>query len=388
MVSFLTFWKLFSVAPLLFGEGWEEDHEKFSDSLLFIIFMHLLIIKTSSLGDVIHTLPALTDALHYYPHLQCNWVVEEAFAEIPNWHLAVKHVIPVALRRWRKQYWQTVRNGSWHQFTQTLTQQNYDKVIDAQGLLKSAFLTYKARGLRCGLDRHSAREPIAALAYQQRYHIPKNQHAVTRVRQLFAAALEYSVPNTPPDYGIIHHFQPIPKSNDKQSTLIFLHGTTWSTKHWPESYWLALAQKAIKTGFNVRVPWGNQAEYQRAQQIVSLNPKQISLIPKGRLHDIAMELAQAKAVVGVDTGLAHLAAALAVPSVTLYGATEPGRTGTYGQYQIHLQSNFPCAPCFNKKCTYRGLSTIFPACYEKLSVESVWEALCRIFECRENQKIN
>jgi len=337
--------------------------------------MHLLIIKTSSLGDVIHTLPALTDALQYYPDLQCDWVVEEAFAEIPTWHPAVKRVMPVALRRWRKHPWQTLKSGTWHQFIQTLTQQHYDKIIDAQGLLKSAFLAYKARGLRCGLNRHSAREPLAALAYQQRYSIPKNQHAVTRVRQLFATVLDYPVSDTPPDYGIIHHFQPISKPDQKWPTIIFLHGTTWPTKHWPDSYWLALAQKAVGAGFNVRLPWGNSQEYQRAQQLASLNPQKISLIPKSNLHDIAMELAQARAIVGVDTGLAHLAAALAVPSITLYGATEPGRTGTYGQHQTHLRTHFPCAPCFNKKCTYRGLSTVFPACYEDLSAEQVWNAL-------------
>ena len=117
----------------------------------------LLIIKTSSLGDVIHTLPALTDALRYYPHLQCDWVVEEAFAEIPAWHSAVRRVIPVALRRWRKQPWQTWYSGKWREFIDTLTAQPYDIVIDAQGLIKSAWLTYRARGVRCGLDRHSAR---------------------------------------------------------------------------------------------------------------------------------------------------------------------------------------------------------------------------------------
>jgi heptosyltransferase I len=343
--------------------------------------MQLLIIKTSSLGDVIHTLPALTDALQYYPDLQCDWVVEEAFAEIPAWHPAVKRVIPVALRRWRKHPWQTLKNGSWHQFIQTLRQQHYDKIIDAQGLLKSAVLTYKALGLRCGLDRHSAREPLAALAYQQRYTIPKNQHAVTRVRQLFAAVLDYPVPDTPPDYGIIHHFQAISKPNSP--TIIFLHGTTWSTKHWPDSYWLALAQKAIEAGFKVRLPWGNSQEYQRAQQIASLNPNQISLIPKSHLNDIAIELAQSRAVVGVDTGLAHLAAALAVPSITLYGATEPGRTGTYGQHQTHLQAHFSCAPCFNKRCTYRALSIVSPACYEDLSAEQVWNAFLRLMEYHE-----
>ncbi len=375
----------------------------------------LLIIKTSSLGDVIHTLPALTDALRYYPHLQCDWVVEETFAEIPAWHPAVKRVIPVALRRWRKQPWQTWYSGRWREFIDTLTAQQYNIIIDAQGLIKSAWLTYRARGVRCGLDRHSAREPLAALAYQQRYAIDKNQHAVTRVRQLFAAALDYPVPTSAPDYGIIRHFQSQPQSVTRKVShqknrpspsltsekilpiktapdlnptfsappiIIFLHSTTWLTKHWPENYWVALAQRVTAAGFAVRLPWGNEPEYQRAQRIAA-HHSNISLIPKSDLSGIAIELAQASAVVGVDTGLAHLAAALSVPSITLYGATQPARTGTYGQQQQHLSADFRCAPCLNKKCTYRQPSTVYPACYQQLSVEKVWSALLELLESRK-----
>lgn len=332
--------------------------------------MHILIIKTSSLGDVIHTLPALSDALQHDPQLQSDWLVEEAFAEIPAWHPAIKRVIPVALRRWRKQAWRTWYSGTWRKFIHTLTKQQYDKVIDAQGLIKSAFLTYQARGLRCGLDRHSAREPLAALAYQQTYAISKNQHAVTRIRQLFAAVLDYPLPDSPPDYGIVSHLNVACQS--VRSTVIFLHGTTWITKHWPDKYWIALAQRLTAAGFAVRLPWGNREEYARAQKIAATDPN-ISLIPKSNLHGIATALAQARAVVGVDTGLAHLAAALAVPSVTLYGATQPTWTGTYGPQQKHLQADFPCAPCLSKKCSRVSL-----ACYEDLSVERVWSALQEI----------
>ncbi len=333
--------------------------------------MHILVVKTSSLGDVIHTLPALTEARKHYPQLQCDWLVEEAFAEIPSWHPAVKRVIPVALRRWRKRPWQTWQSGEWHQFIQTLTSQQYDKIIDAQGLIKSAFLTYQARGFRCGLDRHSAREPLAAYAYQQRYPIAKNQHAVTRVRQLFAKVLGYPTSGYP-DYGIAQcNFQDQANAN---KPILFLHGTTWVTKHWPNTYWIALAKRVTAEGLAVRLPWGNEQEYIRAKQIAAIHPN-ISLIPKTNLYGIASALAQARAVVGVDTGLAHLAAALDVPSVTLYGATEPAFTGTYGSQQKLMQANFPCAPCLNQQCTYQGGGTITPACYEALSAKKVWKAL-------------
>ncbi|MDM8565808.1 lipopolysaccharide heptosyltransferase I [Candidatus Halobeggiatoa sp. HSG11] len=326
--------------------------------------MQILIVKTSSLGDVIHTLPAVTDAKQRYPDLQFDWVVEEAFAEIPTWHPAIRHVIPVALRRWRKQILTTYLNGTWHQFKQTLNSNKYDKIIDAQGLIKSSFLSYQASGTRCGLDYNSAREPLASVAYQKRYNIFKNQHAVTRVRQLFANVLDYKLPNTPPEYGIKNHFSQ--QLNNKQ--IVFLHGTTWLTKHWPEDNWFKLAKLVTDVGLNIKVPWGNSDEQQRALRIAAVH-KNISLIPKGSLHDLAIILAQSQAVVGVDTGLAHLAAALSIPSITLYGATQPAKTGTYGDNQQHLLANVPCSPCLNKKCSANLI------CYNDLSVKKVWEAL-------------
>lgn len=329
--------------------------------------MHVLVIKTSSLGDVIHTLPALTDASQHDPQLQCDWVVEQAFADIPSWHPAVRKVIPVALRRWRKQIWQTWSTGTWQQFKRTLTEHHYDLIIDAQGLIKSAWLTYQVRGIRCGFDRYSIREPLATLAYQRQYSIAQGHHAITRLRQLFAAILNYPLPSTPPDYGIASHFPRSPSKN-----IIFLYGTTWPSKRWPAPYWKELAQRLTNQGYTLRLPWGNDAEYRFAQQLVALHPN-IHLIPQGNLQQLAQELSQACLVVGVDTGLAHLAAALAIPSVSLYGATHPTLTGTCGKQQVHLLAQFPCAPCLKRRCIYQGETSVIPPCYELLSVEKVYE---------------
>jgi heptosyltransferase-1 len=331
--------------------------------------MQVLLIKLSSLGDIIHTLPALTDAQAHYPNLQFDWVVEEHFAEVPAWHSAVRRVIPVALRRWRHHPWRYT--AEWRNFRQQLRAESYTYVLDAQGLLKSAFLAIQSRGLRCGLDRASCREPLAAWAYQRRFAVPWLQHAVQRVRQLFAHVLEYPAPTTPPDYGIATHFK---VARATHPTLIFLHGTTWETKHWPVSHWQALARMAVDAGYHVRLPWGNTKEYERAENI-ALADSQIKLIPRTDLSGMAVELLQAKVVIGVDTGLAHLAAALHVPSITLYGATRPDWTGTYGPNQTHLQAKFVCAPCLNKHCHYHGKSDVFPACYKDLSVERVWLAV-------------
>lgn len=225
--------------------------------------MRVLLVKTSSLGDVIHTLPALTDAARAIPGIQFDWVVEEGFAEIPAWHPAVARVIPVAIRRWRKNLWQTLRNGEWRRFKQRLKEVDYDLVIDAQGLLKSAWLTrYVGKTPVAGLDRDSAREPLASRFYRRAYPVAWGQHAVERTRQLFAQALDYPLPESVGDYGLDR--EQLADADPGAPYLVFLHGTTWVTKHWPEAYWRELAERMCERGWSVRLPWGSAAERERA----------------------------------------------------------------------------------------------------------------------------
>ncbi len=334
--------------------------------------MQILIVKMSSLGDVIHTLPALSDAQAHYPEIRFDWVVEDAFCEIPSWHSAVSEVLPINLRKWRKRPFRAWRNGEWGRFRTLLREKYYEKIIDAQGLMKSAFVAYQARGTRVGLDKHSAREGWASVVYQHKIAVPSEQHAVERLRQLFAQVLFYPRPNTPPDYGLKNYT--LTTLMPSRPTLIFLHGTTWQSKHWPLSFWQGLAEQAAQTGFAVRLPWGNEVEYERAQRIAAVHAD-VSVMPASNLQGLAAELTTAVAAVGVDTGLAHLAAALNVPCLTLYGATRADLTGTYGARQARLCSQFPCAPCLQKKCTYSGTSAVFPACFAELHVQRVWEAL-------------
>ncbi|OUD15500.1 lipopolysaccharide heptosyltransferase I [Thioflexithrix psekupsensis] len=329
----------------------------------------ILLIKLSSLGDVIHTLPALSDARRIWPELQIDWVVEEAFVPVAGWHPAVRTVIPIALRRWRH-HWRDL----WREFPPFRAQlraQTYDQVIDAQGLLKSAIVAAQARGTRYGFDRHSSRESLSHWFYQQHIAVPKQAHAVERTRQLFARILGYACPTTPPDYGIAGHFE---KQHAAHPTLIFLHGTTWSSKHWPIAHWQSLAQLAVDAGYHVQVAWGSALEQARASAIMAVHPH-VSLIPRTDLAGMAQVMLQAKAVVGVDTGLSHLAAALSVPSVTVYSATAPERTGTYGTKQVHLQAAFPCSPCLRRHCYYQGKYYTSPVCARDLSVERVWMAI-------------
>ncbi len=312
--------------------------------------MRVLLIKTSSLGDVVHTLPALTDAQRAIPGIQFDWVVEEGFAEIPTWHPAVAQVIPVAIRRWRKQPLQTFRSGEWRRFKARLRETRYDLVIDAQGLLKSAWLTRCVKAPIAGLDRDSAREPLASRFYDRRYAVSRDQHALERVRQLFAQSLGYPVPETIADYGLDRNRLATP---GEPPYLLFLHGTTWPSKHWPERYWRELAERMSEFGWAIRLPWGNDDEKARAERIAN-GLASVSVLPRLNLGGIAKVVAGARACVAVDTGLGHLAAALDVPSISLYGPTLPGRVGAYGRSQVHLCASGPNAgkgdrykPCFD-----------------------------------------
>lgn len=334
--------------------------------------MRVLIVKTSSMGDVIHTLPALTDAGKALPGITFDWLVEENFVEIPRWHPLVKEIIPLALRRWKKR-WHTKQ--TWieaRHVREQLKKNQYDLIIDAQGLLKSAVLTCFVKGIVCGGDWQSAREPLASLFYQRKCSVDFNQHAVTRMRSLFAKALEYSLPDSVPDYGVDRtSFCDVLVS---QPYLVFLHGTTWATKHWPEEYWIQLAKLATVKNFQVKLPWGNESEKARAHRIAAVS-KNIEVLPKLTLAEMAAVLATAQAIVAVDTGLGHLAAVLSVPTVSLYGPTNAVLTGAMGKNQLHLSADFSCAPCLNRACTFQQPSSVTPACFETLSPAAVWSAL-------------
>lgn len=343
--------------------------------------MRVLLVKTSSLGDVIHALPAVTDAARAIPGLRFDWVVEESFAEIPAWHPAVHKVIPVALRRWRKQPLRAWRGGEWRAFIEAVGDTAYDAVIDAQGLLKSALLTRYGQGPVHGLDRNSAREPLASLFYRHRHRVAWGRHAVERVRELFALALGYALPDAPCDYGLDRRRIPMPDTPAAVPYLVFLHGTTWPTKHWPESYWRGLAELADAAGWETRLPWGNPEEQARAERIAA-GLAHARVLQRLSLAGMAAELAGARACVAVDTGLGHLAAAFDVPTLSLFGPTHPGFTGAWGPRQEHLASDFPCAPCLKKRCAHRptdqeraahDLAREQPLCFTRLPPERVWQ---------------
>lgn len=335
--------------------------------------MRVLILKVTSLGDIIHTLPAVTDAARAIPGIRFDWAVDETFAEIPSWHRSVDRVLVLANRRWRKGPWKAVFQGELSRFVRELRAVRYDAIIDAQGqLAKTVWIARLAHGVRCGLDWSSVREPLASLAYQRRIRVPKGQHAVERTRQLFAQALGYPVPAGPGDYGIDRQERFNVRIDPKR--LVFLHGTSWRTKQWPVEYWAALVRMAREEGFEILMTWGNEEEKSRAEELARGGPH-VVVRPRAPLAEFARDLASAAGVVAVDTGLCHFAAALEIPTVSMFGPTSTGLTGGYGASQHYLEADFPCAPCLRKQCNYRGPSRVKPACFEAITPERVWEKL-------------
>jgi heptosyltransferase-1 len=333
--------------------------------------MNLLLFKTSSLGDLIHCFPALTDAQRQVPGLQVDWVVEEAFAQVPAWHPAVRQVLPIGLRRWRRNWrlaWQSGELRRWHQ---TVRSRRYDLVLDAQGLLKSALPARLAIGPKAGYDHSSIREPLAALLYQRRFRVSRSQHAIDRNRLLMAQALGYQVPPDSLDYGL----RPPPSAPKQHPYLVLLHATTWPSKHWPEAHWVGLARLALDAGLLPIWPWHGESERLIARRMQQASGGELT--PQLDLDALAALLAGAAGVVGVDSGLSHLAAALDRPGVALYGSTAPGLTGVLGRRFANLSSGRDCAPCLERRCRFTSEPGLLNPCLDDLEPRQVWQQLQR-----------
>jgi len=289
--------------------------------------MRILLVKTSSLGDVIHNLPVVSDLRRNFPEARIDWCVEESFADIPRLHPDVSEVIPVAIRRWRKALG---RRATWREigeFRARIGQTVYDAVLDTQGLFKSGLIAWLAKGPHYGYAAEVAREPLAARFYDESFVIPPNVHAVERNRWLAAAAFDTPV-DLPLDYGLV--------TPDIDTTwlasarhAVLLTATSRDDKLWDEGNWILVAQALIKSGLTPVFPWGNGVERQRAERIVAAAPGAI-VAPRLDLRELAALIGRAALAIGVDTGLAHLAAALRVPTIALFITTDSALTGVYG----------------------------------------------------------
>lgn len=288
----------------------------------------ILLVKTSSLGDVIHNLPVVNDILQHYPEAKIDWVVEEGFADIPTLHPAVSSIYTVAVRRWRKQLFCKKTWGEMTAFKQAVSRNTYDLVIDTQGLIKSAIMAKCAQGPKSGQDKSTAREPLASHFYDHRYTVPCEQHAVIRNRETVALACGYNKPSNSPDYGIASPVTSTVSLSLPQPYVIGLHGTSKDSKLWPAPLWIDLAKALAGKGLHLALPWASDAEQSRAKEIAS-NQSNVTVLPKCSIRQLATIIGNAQAAIGVDTGLSHLAAALNIPTVAIYTDTKPALTGVY-----------------------------------------------------------
>ena len=268
---------------------------------------------------MVHNCPAVSDAARKIPAAEIDWVVEAPFAGIAAMHPAVRRVIPVRLREWRRRWWRGATWREWGQFREVLRMERYDAIVDTQSLLKSALVASWALGTRHGMDRVSAREPLAARFYDRTHVVPRGAHAVERNRALAAAALRYEVEG-PADYGLDAAVEP-----SDQRYVVLLTMTSRDDKLWPEERWIetarALAMRAV-------LPWGSEAERARAARIASSISGEVA--PRMTLEQLARLFARSQAVIGVDTGLTHLAAAVGARTVGIDCGSDPALTGIYG----------------------------------------------------------
>jgi heptosyltransferase I len=289
----------------------------------------VLFVKTSSLGDVIHHMPALTEARAQRPGFRFAWVVEETFAPLVRLHPAVDEVIPVASRRWRRSLPAPSTWREMGEFRRALRAQTYDAIIDTQGLIRSALIARVARGRRHGYDANSIRERAASLLYDVQHSVARGQHAIVRNRALTGFALGYGAEG-PPDYGLDRARLSQP-SADRYAVL--LHATAERNKEWPVEHWVALGDALRARNLRLVLPWGNARERERSRVIAAAVPN--AEVPDlAPLDAVARLIAGAALVVGVDTGLLHLAGALGVPLAAIFLGSEPDLTGPVGQGPI------------------------------------------------------
>lgn len=293
--------------------------------------MRILIVKTSSMGDVVHALPLASDIMRARPEATVDWLVEESFAAIPAMSRNVAQVHQVALRRWRRRPFST---HVWHEVRMAksaLRDARYDLVLDAQGLAKSAWLARWTGAPIAGFDSSTARESIAANFYQRQFVVPRELHAVERCRQLGALALGYRIDGAP-QFGLAANT--VQRLDSDEPFAVLLVNASRATKLWNEEHWLAVERWLAARGIASVLFWGSSAERRRTE-LLAARMQRATVLPQSTLDTIASTYLAASIVIGLDTGLTHLAAALGRPTVGIYCDYDPSLAGLVADAQAN-----------------------------------------------------
>jgi heptosyltransferase I len=326
--------------------------------------MKVLIVKLSSLGDVVHAMPAVQDIRAAHPDAVIDWVVEPAFAPLVRRVGGVRHVIECALRRWRRGWWSSSVRAEWRAFREALQREQYDAIIDLQGLTKSALVTRLARGTRFGLANQtegSSYEAPAGWLVNHAIRIEPHIHAMDRSRALVAAVLGKPAEG-PPKYGL----------NPKQRvfrtatpTVAFVHGSSRDDKLWPTDHWVQLGKRVIDAGWRIALPQGNEMEHTRAEMIAAgmqfEKAFHVDVWPSLALDAVLDRLALTQGVIGVDSGLSHVAVALDLPHVQLYNFPTAWRTGPQTQHGHLHQVSIEGRPAPTVQATWLAWSNVLIA---------------------------
>jgi len=292
--------------------------------------MKILLVRVSSLGDVLHNLPMVADLLRHHPQATIDWVVEEGYVSLVRLNPHVRKIIPFALRRWRKGLRNPAVRAEIKAFFRTLREEEYDLVFDTQGLLKTGIIMGAARvrkgGRKVGLangSEGSGYEGISRIFHSESIPLDPRTHAVARGRLVAGAALGYAV-DTPPDFGL-----PPPGTAQRPDWLprepyaVFFHGTARDAKKWAPENWIATGRAL--SPMPVLLPWGSEGEKREAEALAAHLPN-ARVLPKLSMMDAVTLAQQAALAIGVDTGLTHIAAAFYRPTVEIYADSPKWKT--------------------------------------------------------------
>ena len=341
--------------------------------------MKILVVRLSSLGDILHLFPAVSDLRSCFPEAEIHWLVEPAFAGMAGWHVAVDKVIAVPLRRNKKTWWKIP--GLLRHLKKQLKAEHYDLVIDAQGLIKSAMLS-RLPGIDVyGFSAGSAREPLAARFYKKTASVAPGLHVVEKNRQLIAQLFGADISGAA-DFGLAAfraRQMELPehlKNLEGKNCILLLHGTTWNSKYWPEASWQELTGLLVRQGFRCLLPWGNEEERLRAARLAQEGGE---VLPRLSLDELTGVLLHTGGFVSVETGIGHLATVLDVPGIMLHGPTDPNYSGILGGSCVHITSRLDCSPCFKRDCPILDQETKLPPCQRAITAQMVFEACMEQF---------
>jgi heptosyltransferase-1 len=306
--------------------------------------LKILIVKLSSLGDVVHAMPAVQDILAAVPHAQVDWVVERGFAPLVQLCVGVQRAIPCELRRWRKAPLAHETRVAWRAFRADLKREAYDAVIDLQGLTKSALVAHLAR-LAAGGKRYAMANRTEGSSYEAPTRwvadvavpVEPQSHAVQRSRDVCAAALGYAVPATL-RYGLGTAVA------QRQDSVALIHGTSRADKLWPEASWVELGQRLLAAGHGLALPHGNDEERERSERLAQALGPRAEVWPRLSLDALAERLGACAGAIGVDSGLSHIAVALDLPHVQIYNFPTAWRTGPLAAHGHAYQTSVEGQP--------------------------------------------